>query len=118
MHVKMRFSNMNSKTVQNQITYQKTIINENLKYFQPSTIKKQKSFLDEITTSLTNKSKSMNYRRANSVCTVCAELGQCVAEEHASWNMHDMHKCTHAYESHNRMRIYHQSRHKQTNVFV
>ena len=30
MHVKMRFSNMNSKTVQNQITYQKTIINENL----------------------------------------------------------------------------------------
>ena len=60
MHVKMRFSNMNSKTVQNQITYQKTIINENLKYFKPSTIKKQKSFLDEITTSLTNTSKSIN----------------------------------------------------------
>jgi len=51
---------MNSKTVQDQITYQKTVINQNLKYFKPSTMKKQKTFLDEITISLTNKSKSID----------------------------------------------------------
>ena len=51
---------MNSKTIQNQITYEKTIVNENLKYFKPNTTKKQKSFLDEITISLTNTPKSIN----------------------------------------------------------
>ena len=60
MDVNLRFSNMNSKTIQNQITYQKIVINENLKYFKPSTIKKQKTFLDEITTSLTNTTRSIN----------------------------------------------------------
>ena len=60
MHVKIRLSNMNSKTLQNQITYQKTMINANLKYFKPSTVKKQKTFLDEITLSLNNKPKSIS----------------------------------------------------------
>ena len=60
MHVKIRLSNMNSKTLQNQITYQKTMINANLKYFKPSTAKKQKTFLDEITLSLNNKPKSIS----------------------------------------------------------
>ena len=56
----MRFSNMNSKTIQDQITYQKTVINENLRYFKPSTVKKQKTFLDEITLSLNNIPRSIN----------------------------------------------------------
>ena len=60
MHVKIRLSNMNSKTIQDQISYQKTIINENLKYFKPSTIKKQKTFLDEVALSLNNKPKSIS----------------------------------------------------------
>ena len=60
MHVKMRFSNMNSKIIQDQITYQKIVINENLRYFKPSSVKKQKTFLNEITLSLNRTPKSIN----------------------------------------------------------
>ena len=51
---------MNSKTIQGQIEYQLTIVNNNLKYFKPSTIINQKTFANEIQTSLGNEPKSIS----------------------------------------------------------
>ena len=60
MHLKICFSDMNSKTIQGQIEYQLTTVNNNLKYFKSSTIRNQKTFADEINTSLGNEPKSIN----------------------------------------------------------
>ena len=51
---------MNSKIVQGQITYEKINVSDNLKYFKPSISKKQKTFSEEISTSLSKIPKSIS----------------------------------------------------------
>ena len=51
---------MNSKTIQGQIEYNLTIVNNNLKYFKPNTSRSQKTFANDIYTSLSNEPKSIS----------------------------------------------------------
>ena len=51
---------MNSKIVQGQITYEKINVSDNLKYFKPSISKKQKTFSEEISISLSKIPKSIS----------------------------------------------------------
>ena len=60
MQLKNRFSNMASKSIQKELEYQRFVIQDNLEYFKPNHMKKQKTFAEEITLSLNHESKFIN----------------------------------------------------------